>query len=367
MTQIPSSTPIPPQNGQPAASVPPAAPQVVIMPPPPRRVGLVVVTVLLVASVLLNFLMMFFVAAASLMNMSTAGTIGPHQLNEVVLTGGSVHDKVAVIRIEGIIVEENPGGLMGNRGTDFEFVKQQVDQVLADPAVKAVVVKVNSPGGGAAASDMMYHELKRLRDRGLPVIVHLGSVAASGGYYVAMAGDHLMAQRTCITGSIGVIGQLLTVRQLLEDHGVKVHTLTSGKMKGVGSPFSDLTDENKEYLMDTLIMSMYRQFVAVVQEGRPKIAKERLEQLADGRAYNADQALKEGLIDQIGFFDDAVALAAKRAGLAAPTVIQYERRTGLFDLLAAASQAQSQTIFHTTPDVLNAWTTPQVMLLWRGQ
>jgi protease-4 len=157
------------------------------------------------------------------------------------------------------------------------------------------------------------------------------------------------------------------VRQLLEDHGVKVHTLTSGPMKGVGSPFSDLTDENKDYLMNTLIMSMYHQFVAVVQEGRPKIAKDRLEQLADGRAYNADQALKEGLIDQIGFFDEAVALAAKRAGLAEPKVIQYERRSGLFDLLASASQAQSQTILHTTPDVLNAWTTPQVMLLWRGQ
>lgn len=365
MTEILSATPVPPQGGQlPTA----AAPQVIIVPPPPRRAGLIIVTILLVLSVLMNFLMMIFVAITSLAVMGGAGSAGPGKLRETVITPSAAGDKIAVIRIEGLITEQGVGGLFADRGTDVEFVKKQVDQALDDPHVKAIVLKVNSPGGGAAASDMMYHELTRLQDRKIPVVVHMGAVAASGGYYVAMAGQHIVAQRTCITGSIGVIGQLLTMREMLEEKvGVKVHTITSGPMKGVGSPFSDLTPEHEQYLKDTLIMPMYRQFLAVVKEGRPNLSDDRLAVLADGRAYSAQQALEDGLIDQIGFFDDAVMEAMKRAKLTAAKVVQYKRESGLFELLSASSQARSDTILNVTPDVLNAWSTPQVMMLWRGQ
>ena len=352
-----------PAGGSPSeAYVPPP----VDMPPmPPRRgrAGLIFVILLLASSVLVNVVLIGVVASRF---GETATVGGRRALQENVLQSAGTKDTIAVIRIEGLITEQPMGSYWGPEGTTYDFVKQQVDQALGDGHVKAVILKVNSPGGGASASDMMLHELKRLPGAGKPIVVHMGSVAASGGYYVSMAGEHIVAQPTCITGSIGVIGQVMTFQEMMESKlGIKVYTFTSGDYKDVGNPFREMTVDEQIYLEDTLIAPTFNRFVGIVDEGRKNLTDRDVRDLANGKVYTAEQALANGLVDQIGFFDTAVEKAKDLAGLTEARVVEYRRQSSLFDFLAMSSEPSGPGLLRVTPDVVNAWSTPQVLMLWR--
>jgi protease IV len=274
----------------------------------------------------------------------------------------SASDKVAIIALDGILLE----GLLA-------YAHKQIEQATGDEHVKAVVVRINSPGGTITASDDLYGKFLELRNGNpkknrapLPLIVSMGSLAASGGYYVAMPGQTIFAQRTTLTGSIGVYMSFPNVKKLAEEHGVWVNTIKQGQIKDSGSPFADMSEHERQVWQD-MIDTAYQRFVQVVEEGRPMLAGGKLLErrtltpiqagpaflkhkgegakpyeryLADGGVWTAENALKYHLIDKIGSLDDAVQAAHDAAQLGDNyRAIKYERPSTLADLLGIGVQA----------------------------
>jgi protease-4 len=244
-------------------------------------------------------------------------------------------DKIAVIRVEGAILKAEG------------YVKRQIDQVQRDPHVKAVVLRVDSPGGTVTASDYLYHHLKEMLDaRGIPMVVSMGSMCASGGYYVAMAvGDQeecVYAEPTSWTGSIGVIIPHYDLSELLEQWHVKDDSIASGPLKQLGSPTRVLSDEERtkeRAILQTMVDDTFGRFKEVVLYGRPAFRdnEETLEKVTTGQVFTAGQALDYGLIDRIGFLEDAITRAAEMASLDERNVrvVKYTRQVpGLLEMLA---------------------------------
>lgn len=213
--------------------------------------------------------------------------------------------KVAIIRLEGTIL------------TSEGFLKKQIEQVLDDHDVKAVVLRVNSPGGLVAASDGIYHRLVEMKaERKLPIVVSMGGIAASGGYYAAMAvGDtpnSIYAEPTTWTGSIGVIIPHYDFSGLLKEHNVREDSIVSHRLKGMGSLTREMTDEERQILQG-LVDDSFTQFKTVVLAGRPNLGAEQLEKLATGQVYTSKQALAQGLVDREGYLEDAIKRAIELA------------------------------------------------------
>jgi protease-4 len=238
-------------------------------------------------------------------------------------------ERVGVVDIEGII-------LSADRFRDM------LAKFKTAPGVKAVVVRINSPGGGVAASQELFSEIRRFRrETGKPVVVSMESVAASGGYYAAVAADHIVANPGTITGSIGVVMQWMNYGDLLEWAKVRAVTLKSGALKDAGNPSRPLTDEERKYFED-LIQSLRLQFQGAVAEGRKgRLKPEALAHMSDGRVVTGEEALALGLVDEIGDYRDAVDRAARLAHLAVPAEVWHPRptRPGLIELLTGPSES----------------------------
>jgi len=225
----------------------------------------------------------------------------------------SVGPRVGVITISGPIRAGDGSGAWlfgGSRGA--RATMSQLRQAAEDDSVKAVVLRINSPGGSAAASQAIYKEIQRLTEH-KPVVVSMADVAASGGYYVACPADVIFANPATITGSIGVIFETLNFYEFMEKYGLESETITSGKYKDTGSPFRPMRPDERGLLEETL-MGVYDQFVNDVAEARG-MDKAKVKKLADGRIYTGEQALAAGLIDQLGNFYDAVDEAGRRGGI----------------------------------------------------
>ncbi|QDU25192.1 Putative signal peptide peptidase SppA [Anatilimnocola aggregata] len=259
-------------------------------------------------------------------------------LEEKYVSGGKFSsDKIAVISIEGVIMEGDG------------FVKQQIDRVREDKDVKAIIVRVDSPGGTVTGSDYIYHHLKRLReDKGkIPLVVSMGSMAASGGYYVSMAVDDqenvIFAEPTTTTGSIGVIIPHYDLTGLLDKLDVKDDSIASHERKQMLSMTKHISPEHRE-LIQAYVDESFGRFKNIVKSGRPIFQKDEsaLDQLATGEIFSADQAVKHGLVDKIGFLEDAVARALELAKLEKDSVrvVKYKRPASLFDIGAMAKAQQ---------------------------
>lgn len=199
-------------------------------------------------------------------------------------------------------------------------------------SVKAIVFRVESPGGGVAASQEIYEEVKRTRDGGKPVVVSMGSVAASGGYYVSCGASRIVANPGTVTGSIGVISQFIHVDQLMEKIGVSSTTIKSGKLKDAGSPMRPPTEEDKKYFQE-MIDDVYGQFVGVVARER-KLDTAFVRVLADGRVYTGKKAYELGLVDTLGTYEDAIMIAARLANIKGePTTIRERKKERFSDIL----------------------------------
>ncbi len=258
-------------------------------------------------------------------------------------------DKIAVITISGVILEGDG------------FVKKQIDRVREDEAVKAIVVRVDSPGGTVTGSDYIYHHLKKLREeKQVPLVVSMGSVAASGGYYVAMAvgdqPDSIFAEPTTTTGSIGVLIPHYDFSGLLERFDVKDDSIASHPRKLILSMTRPMPDDHR-VLLEQHVQDLFERFKQIVHEGRPQLrnGEKRLERdgvdLATGEIFTADDAVTHGLVDRIGFVEDAVARARELAGLdqSRVRVVRYQRSGALLDTLiggdlTASSGAPSQLL-----------------------
>lgn len=233
--------------------------------------------------------------------------------------------KIAIIDVEGLILNAHLPKLLSQGEHPVSLLTEQLDKAARDPNVKAVILRINSPGGAVTASELMYDEIRHFRQTtGKPVVAVMMDVAASGGYFVACACDEIVAQRTTVTGSIGVIMQLFEIEGTMKLVGVTANTITSGPHKDSGSPFKAMRDDERQ-IFQAMVNDMYERFVEVVDEGRPGLDRDAVRRLADGRVYTAPQALEAGLIDRIATLRDTIEQVKKRVNVRSARVVLYHR------------------------------------------
>lgn len=258
-----------------------------------------------------------------------ASTSGVWQ--EDIVSGQGV-DRVVIINVNGAIGAAGGDGLF-TAGLGHEQLISQIRTAAADSRVKAVVLRVDSPGGSVVASNEMYIELLKLRDSGKHVVVSMGTVAASGGYYISMAGEKIYANPDTLTGSLGVIVSILNYDEAFDRLGLEEYVYKSGDFKDIGSPVRPPRPEEEAIWM-ALVDEAYQGFVDVIVDGRG-MARDDVLRVADGRVYTGRQALSLGLIDELGNLEDAIEGAKTLAGLEDALVVRYYSVSSLRDLLRA--------------------------------
>jgi protease-4 len=238
---------------------------------------------------------------------------------------GSGRDKVLLIDLAGVLAEEPILTLESRPQVPLlARVREELEMAEDDDRVRAVVLRINSPGGTVTASDILYHEITSFKARRkIPVVACILDVGASGGYYIALAADRIVVHPTTVTGSIGVLMLTVNARGLLEKIGVSASYVTSGDFKDRGSPFRSVRPEERA-IFQNLIDRFYGRFVELVARSR-KLDEARVRAFADGRVYTAGQALELGLVDQIGYLEDAIKAGKSAAGLDEARVVTYHR------------------------------------------
>lgn len=298
----------------------------------------VLATVFLACSALVNLILFVLVISSS------AGAPAVHRptIFHEQMVGGSryAREKVAVIYLNGLI-SYNVQGVTGPEGMVGDL-KEQLRVACEDRSVKAIVLVVDSPGGEVTASDDLYRAVVDAKFR-KPVVVNMTSLAASGGYYVAVGGNYLIAAESTITGSIGVLMQALNYRKLLEKVGLDIITIKSGK-------FKDLLNGAREpnpaemALVEALIMQSYEQFVGIVAKERKLDVQKLKAGVADGRVLSGKQAKEENLVDALGYFDDAVKKANELAGISESRVVKYIAPFSLRNLFQILGKSDASKI-----------------------
>jgi protease-4 len=246
-------------------------------------------------------------------------------LEETVLEGTGA-DKILLLDVSGFLSEEKRGGgLLQEPLSLLETVRESLDKAAQDGDVRGILLRVNSPGGTITSSDILHHEILEWKKRKkVPVVACLMDTATSGAYYVAAAADEIIAHPTTITGSFAVIAMKINASGLLEKIGIEEETFKSGDLKDMGSPFRPSTAEEKK-IMEGIVEALHQRFARVILEGRPSLKESDLSRLMDGRIFTADQALKEGLVDRIGYLGDGIGALKSRIGLKEATIITYGR------------------------------------------
>jgi protease IV len=231
----------------------------------------------------------------------------------------SFGNRIAVVPIRGVI-------------TDSKWVVDQLKKYRKDSRVKAIILRIDSPGGGTAASQEIYREVQRTVPQ-KKVVASMGNVAASGGYYVALPANKIVANPATLTGSIGVIMELSNIKELLNKIGVSREAVKSGPYKDIGSPVREMKPEERRLLED-VIKNVHQQFIDVVIKGR-RLSREQVEKIADGRIFTGEQARDLGLVDALGSFEDAVELTKKMTGLSGEIKLIFpeKKRLSVWDLI----------------------------------
>ncbi len=265
-----------------------------------------------------------FIIITGCITLPSGPRIGP--FDEIVLHEGG-DSKILVVDISGIMIDTKQSNVFGAR-TQMNItsrVREQLDKAREDEDIKAVILKIDSPGGAVTTADILHHEIiKYKKETGMYIVAQMESVAASGGYYVAVAADEIIAHPTTITGSIGVIITMVNIHGLMEKIGIENQTITSGDSKAMGSFLKKMDAEEKKLFQD-IVDSLYERFLSVILDGRENLEEKELKKVADGRILLAKDALEAGLIDHIGYWDDTIALTEKKSGITDPTVITYRR------------------------------------------
>lgn len=260
------------------------------------------------------------------------------KLEESVVQEGKGSDKIAIIDIEGMLANMKKGGFLSPTENKLSLFVQELDKAEKDDHVKAVVLRINSPGGTVSCTDAMYQLLKRFKEKThKPVIASTQEVTASGGYYVACAADKIVAQPTSIIGSIGVIFFTFDASGTMSKIGLRSEAIKSAPFKDIGSPFRPSTAEERA-IMQGIVDEYYARFKGVVTGNRPITDPEKLKILTDGRVFSGHQAVELGLADQEGLLSDAIALAQKMAKAPNAEVILYRRPYGYSGSIYASSE-----------------------------
>jgi protease-4 len=313
-------------------------------------------------------LLLSMLTGCSVLSVDLTPRIRPLE-EEVVEGTGEV--KILLMDVSGFITDEAPSNGLGlgpapARVPMLVRIREELKKAAKDRQVRALVLRINTPGGTVTASDIIYREITLFREETkVPVVAALMDVAASGGYYIALAADRIVAHPTCVTGSIGTIMVTANVEGLLGKVGVATSTFKSAEHKDMGSPFRTLTPEERA-IFQSVIDELQRQFVAKVVERR-RLPQDTARGLADGRIYTAPQALDRRLVDAIGYMPDALAAARSAIGVEEAKVIVYKRPREY----QATYYAQTRTEAHaldTTVERLatlaGAGTGPRFLYLW---
>jgi len=285
---------------------------------------------------------------AAVMNGITAGVIALAVVVFALALAGSLgsratltNDAIGLVEIEGVIA-------------DSRDVNRQIRYLAETEKLPVIVLRLNSPGGGVTASEEIWREVKRIREEGVVVVSSMGTVAASGAYYIAAATDTIMANASSLTGSIGVIAEFTQLDTLLAKIGMHITVIKTGKYKDTGSAFRPMREDEREYIQD-LIGDSYDQFVRAVAEGRG-LSEERVRELAEGKVYTGSIAREVGLVDTIGNFQDALDFAKELAGyshdadvLRAPQKDQTGILGRLVERVGLAAEGPSMTLSYRMP------------------
>lgn len=271
----------------------------------------------------------------------------------VIVDEDAGRNKVAMIEMQGVIADTPTPTLFGSRASMIDYLVRRLDEAADDPDVKAVVLRVNSPGGTVTGSDIMYREIRRFRERtGKPVVVSMGEVAASGGYYISLAADEIIAEPTSITGSIGVLFGTVNVSDGLSRIGVHARTITSGPNKNMASPVEPPVESHYD-ILQAMVDEYYDGFRGLVVGHRSDIEPEMIDTLTDGRIVTGAEAASTGLIDGTGGIRDAFSRAKSLAGVENARLIRYH----------VGRHGPKTAFAHATPDVPLAEADPDVSLL----
>ena len=265
--------------------------------------------------------------------LSAGGLTAPAVYDEEYVAGDG-SDVIAVVPVEGTIApaDNTVGGTQPT--TTPEGLADALRQAGQDTSVVAVVLEINSPGGGVTAGDEMHQSILDFKkNTGKPVVVSMGDTAASGGYYISTAADRIVANETTLTGSLGVIIPLNNYAEAADKYGIKQVVIKSGKYKDMGSAFREMTPDERE-IFQTIVNQDYAEFVDVISEGRD-IPEDRVREIADGRVYSGSQAKDLGLVDSFGSLDEASAIAGRLAGERDTTVVRYVQEPTLTETVLA--------------------------------
>jgi protease IV len=352
------SPPPPPFGGMP--------PPPMFMPPPwqpPRRgIGRTIFIVILIVGLLISILVNVVLVAVN-----GSSSLASNGIQEKTLVAGDDKQKIVVIPIENEMILNAQADLMS----------KMFDSADKDSAVKAVVLQIDTPGGSVSASDEIYHRILTYKTAhpGVPIVVTMGGVAASGGYYAACAADYLFAEPTTITGSIGVLMPQYNISGLAQKWGIQdtsIHA-TGADYKTAGSMFNPPDPRDTKYFTD-LIDADFVQFKAVVTTGRGKRLTQPITVIANGMAYTSAQAQTLGLVDAIGYPADAYAYVSKKIGTTGMEVVKYEQSQSLIEMLTAQSTVPAPKAagsvqingIQINAANLDQLLTPRLLYLWRG-
>jgi len=256
---------------------------------------------------------------------------------EIVETGNPAN-KIAVLEVDGVIQDTgDSASIFSTNGYLHREFMKHLNTVKDDKSIKAIVLRVNSPGGGTNESAEIHHKLVQIKEETKkPIYVSMGSMAASGGYYISAPADKIFASPETLTGSLGVIMQGVNISDLAEKYGVDFMTIKSGPYKDIMSSYRHMTKEEED-ILQSMLKNSYNQFVKIIADGRG-MTEDQVRQLADGRIYDGRQAKEVGLIDDFGYQEDVIEQMKKDHKLAGAQVVRYTSNAGLGSLFSMAAQ-----------------------------
>jgi protease-4 len=323
--------------------------------------------VALVLSVLLN-IVLFILLTSKIFSPATFSNINSDKrYNEQFVSGAaSSNNKILLIPVNGIIMSGIDDGIWGSKIDPVQMIVDSLEKADSDNNIKAIILEINSPGGTVTASDNIHTALKRFKNKkpNIPIVAYLGEVAASGGYYIAMPSNRVIVHPTSVTGSIGVIAKVLNVEGLFQKIGLKEEAIKSADKKDMLSSSRTMTKEERA-IMQGIIDELYQRFVDIVVAGRPKLTREEILKLADGRIYTGEQAVKNGLADKTGDREDAFESAKQLASISEAKLIQYKKRYNIWQMFEMSALLQPKNITLYFKSILFDKNTPQLLYLWQ--
>ncbi|NLY79120.1 MAG: signal peptide peptidase SppA [Lysinibacillus sp.] len=329
-----------------------------------RWVALGLAIVLLFVSIGINVLMSLL--TSNLFSSFDSITATEYELIENVVEPGSFNERIALLTVNGVIQDLGSSSPWVTLEYDHQMFLASLDQILYDDSIQGVVLYVNSPGGGAIESAEIHEKLVQIKEeRGIPIYVSMGSMAASGGYYISAPADKIFAHRETITGSIGVIIQSYNYAELAEKIGLEVETIKSGPHKDMFGGTRPSTEEVKAMIQE-MVNESYEAFVDVVEQGRG-MSEAEVKRVADGRILGGSQAIRAGLVDELGNLEDAIESLRTDYGLEDAELFQYESSFGGF---ASILGVKISSIFGPSPEerllsrLMTSYDAPRLMYLY---